>query len=168
MSNTSDLSSTARAHASDLGAQAKAAATQEAATQAEKAKHATASKVQQAADAADAAASQLDPASPQAEAMNQVAEHIEGFASQLRHADVREIASQATDMARRNPMLFIGGAAIAGFAAARFLKARDPQSPAARSTDPWATPSSAYAAAVAEEGNHRSVMADINGGRSDV
>jgi len=168
MSNTSDLSSTARAHANNLGAQAKAAATQEATAQAEKAKHATASKVQQAADAADAAASQLDPASPQAEAMSQVAEHIEGFASQLRHADVREIASQATDMARRNPMLFIGGAAIAGFAAARFLKARDPQSPAALSTDPWATPSSTHAAAVAEEGNHRSVMADINGGRSDV
>ncbi|MCK0097714.1 hypothetical protein MWU60_19230 [Yoonia sp. F2084L] len=168
MSNTSDLSSTARAHAEDLSAQAKAAATQEAVAQADKAKHATASKVQQAADAADAAASHLDPASPQAEAMSQVAEHIEGFASQLRHADVREIASQATDMARRNPMLFIGGAAIAGFAAARFLKARDPHPYAVAESDPWATQSPASRGYAADNTEHRSVMADINGGRSDV
>jgi hypothetical protein len=54
---------------------------------------------------------------------------------------VRELASQATDMARRNPMLFIGGAAIAGFAAARFLKARDPQPHASAQANPWAAPS---------------------------
>ncbi len=168
MSNTSDLSSTARAHANDLGAQAKAAATQEAVAQADKAKHATASKVQQAADAADAAASQLDPASPQAEAMSQVAAHIEGFASQLRHADVREIASQATDMARRNPMLFIGGAAIAGFAVARILKARDPQPVATSGEDPWTTQPPAERGYTAVENGRQSVLADINGGRSDV
>ena len=168
MSNTSDLSSTARAHAEDLSAQAKAVATQEAVTQADKAKDATANKVQQAANAADAAASHLDPASPQAEAMSQVAEHIEGFASQLRHADVREVASQATDMARRNPMLFIGGAALAGFAAARFLKARDPRPYTGTDSDPWAAPSPASRGYTAEDANHRSVMADINGGRSDV
>ncbi|PJI84462.1 hypothetical protein BC777_3522 [Yoonia maricola] len=164
MSNASDLNDTARAHVEDIGAQAKAAATQEAVSQADKVKQATASQVQQAADAADAAASQLNPASPQAEAMKQVADHIEGVASQLRQADVRELASQVTDVARSNPMLFIGGAAIAGFAAARFLKARDPQPHSGADSDPWAS-SRGYAP---DKTNHRTVMADINGGRSDV
>lgn len=168
MSNTSELNSTARAHVEDLGAQAKTAAAQEAVSQADKAKQATADKVQQAADAADAAASQLDSRSPQAEAMQQVADHIEGVASQLRHADVRELASQATAIARRNPLLFIGGAAIAGFAAARFLKARDPQPMQAAQRDPWATPSPSSRGYAAEDAGHRSVLADINGGRSDV
>lgn len=161
MSDTSELRRTARAHAEDLTAQGKAAATQEAAAQADKVKDATANKVQQAADAAEAAASQLDPASPQAEAIGHVADHIEGFASQLRNADLRELASQATDMARRNPMLFIGGAAIAGFAAARFLKARDPQPHPSAQADPWAAPSPTSR-------GFRPQEAGINGGRTDV
>lgn len=164
MSNTSDLSHRAKEHASELGAQAKAAAAQEAVAQAGKVKDVAADKVQQTADAADAAAGKLDPASPQAQAVQQVADHIEGMATKLRTADIRQLADQATDMARRNPLLFIGGAAIAGFAAARFLKARDPQ-PAGHSDydDPWAAPR----AHPTKTADSTSVMADINGGRTD-
>ena len=160
MSNTSDLGDRVKEHASELGNQAKAAAAQEAVAQADHVKETAANKAQQAARAADAAASELDPASPQAQAVQQVADHIEDVAMKLRTADVRQLAGQATDMARRNPLLFIGGAAIAGFAAARFLKARDPHpTPYTDQADPWGEPRYASRGAPAEH-------ADINGGRT--
>ena len=140
MSQTSDIARTAKDHIQDLGAQAKETATQEAVARADEAKNTAAYKVQQAANAADSAAGEFDPNSPQAQAINQVAERIEDVAAQLRTADVRDLADQATDFARKNPALFIGAAALAGFAAARFLKARAPESIARETTDPWAVP----------------------------
>ena len=163
MSHTSDLSQRAKDHASDLGAQAKATATQEAAAHADQAKHNAATKAQKVANAADAAARELDPTSARAQAVQHVADHIEDVATKLRTADVRELAGQATDMARRNPFLFMGGAAIAGFAAARFLKAREPQ-PAhdAQASDPWATPNPVSRGAATDS----SVLSQINGERT--
>ena len=158
MSNTSDLGQTAKRHASELGAQAKAAAAQEAVARAEMAKGAAASKLQQAAEATDAFAHERDPASPQAQAVQQVAEHIESLATNLRTADIGQLADQATDMARRNPLLFIGGAAIAGFAAARFLKARHPlPAKQVNQDDPWGSPEAA-------KGDAEQHMAEIDGG----
>lgn len=141
MAHASDLAGKARQHATELGEQAQETVTQEAIAQASTAQSAAANKISAAANATEAAAEQLDPESPQAEAMRQVADHIEDVAAKLRDADVRQIASDATEYARRNPLLFIGGAALAGFAAARFLKARDPGRPqysAAATADPWA------------------------------
>ena len=169
MSNASDLSSSAKEHANELGVQAKAAAKQEAVAQADQAKHTAAEKVQQAADAVDAASSELDPTSPQAQAVQQVADRIEDVAAKLRSADVRKLADQATDVARANPLLFIGGAAIAGFAAARFLKARDPQmNDNAPSTDPWATPSVGSRGYPADHAESASVLSKIDGGRTNA
>lgn len=143
MSQTSDLGRAAKSHANDLTAQAKAAVAQEAIAQAESAKHAAAQEVQAAANAAEAAATELDPASPQAQAVQQVADHIEEVAAKLRTADLRHLANQTTEVARQNPLLFIGGAALLGFAAARFLKARDPMpASAAFEADPWAASAS--------------------------
>ncbi|EBA11164.1 hypothetical protein [Roseobacter sp. CCS2] len=140
MSDTSDLSRYATEHVKELGTQAKAAAKQEAVAQADQIKDTATSKMQAAADSADAAARELDPASPQAQAVQQVADRIEDAAVKLRDADIGELAGQVTDMARRNPLLFIGGAAVAGFAAARFLKAREPRTMTyAHSTDPWSS-----------------------------
>lgn len=160
MSHTSDLGQSAKDHAADIAEQAKTAAQDKAAEQASFAKHHVADGAQRAADAADAAASQFPPNSPQAQAMQQVADHIESVALRLRHADVQELASRATDVARRHPMLTIGGAALAGFAAARFLKARDPRRPVAYTADPWAAPATAYP-------DHAAATA-INGGGRDV
>jgi len=161
MSHTSDLSRSVREHANDLTAQAKAAATQEATLRADQAKFTAAEKVQQAANAADAAASEMDSASPQAQAVQQVAAHIEDVAMKLRTADVREVAEKVTDTARRNPLLFIGGAAIAGFAAARFLKARDPQMVAWDiNDDPWSPPAR-------HDEADGTAMSEINGGRAN-
>ncbi|MEL7211337.1 MAG: hypothetical protein AAGK92_01670 [Pseudomonadota bacterium] len=138
MSDTSDLTQTAKQHAAELGQKAHDAATQEAVAHADSAKQKVTHKVQKAADAAGAAASELDPNSPQAQAMQQVADTIEDVAHKIRTTDIRHMADQATEMARRNPLLFIGGAAIAGFAAARFLKARAPHASAPlQGSDPW-------------------------------
>jgi len=134
-----NLEKTAKAHAKDISEQAKSAATHEASARADDAIDQAAQKVQQAADAADAAASQFDPASPQAQAVAQVADRIEDIAAHLRTADLGDLADQATGIARRHPALFVGGAALAGFAAARFLKARAPQQPSTTAGDPWAS-----------------------------
>ena len=172
MTRTSDLKETAKEqaaelgqaakeHATELGHQAKMAAKEEAMSHADDAKSSLASEAQKAASAAEAAASQFDPNSPQAQAMQKIADHIEDLATHLRQSDVRELAGQASSMARRNPLLFVGGAVIAGFAAARFLKARDPKSlySNSRDSDPWAAPRNATA-------HHDNVVNEMGGGRT--
>lgn len=141
MTNSSDLTQTVKEHASDLGAQARTAAEREIAAQAEKAKHAAASQIEDAAKAADAAAAEFDPNSPQVQAVHRVADSIEEAALRLRGADINELTQRTTEFARRNPVLFLGGAAIAGFALARFMNARAPQPQRglqSHAADPWA------------------------------
>ena len=55
-----------------------------------------------------------------------IAEAIEGLAGQIRETDVSAVADKATEVARRHPLLFVGGAIVAGFAAARFIQAPQP------------------------------------------
>ena len=54
--------------------------------------------------------------------MRDVAARIEDFSDTISHRDVDDLLSAATSFARARPMLFLGGAVIAGFALARFLK----------------------------------------------
>jgi len=157
MSNASDLGQQAKEHAADLGDHAKAAAKQEAVARTDELKETAAGKVQAAADAADAASNELDPTSPQAQAVHQVADHIEDVAERLRTADVGQLTDQITQMARRNPLLFMGGSAIAGFAVARFLKARDTRprhDP--YGADPWSQP---YTGSVGQQSPHQAEVA---------
>lgn len=51
------------------------------------------------------------------------AEQAEGFADYLRQTDARQIISQVENLARRQPLIFLGGAFVLGVAASRFLKA---------------------------------------------
>ncbi len=96
------------------------------------------------ADAASMAAEQLDLNTLQAQAASQVADQVESIAQKLRTSDLSTVTKDVSDFARKNPALFIGGAALLGLAAARFLKARDPQriepapTVADTATDPWA------------------------------
>ena len=155
-----ELGRSAKEHATELGRQAKTAAKNEAMSQATQAKTSLAAEAQKAANAAQSAASHFDPNSAQAKAVQQVADRIDDLAMYLRQSDVRDLAGQATSMARRNPLLFIGGALAAGFAAARFLKARDPKQLYAgiSGNDPWAAPQSATA-------HHDTVVNDLPGDR---
>jgi hypothetical protein len=51
------------------------------------------------------------------------AEQTERIATYLRDTDARQIIASIEDVARRQPLLFIGGAFVLGLAGARFLKA---------------------------------------------
>lgn len=54
--------------------------------------------------------------------VRQAAGGLERFADNLQRRDLEDLARQAEEFARRQPGLFVGGAVIAGFALARFLK----------------------------------------------
>lgn len=51
------------------------------------------------------------------------AEQAERVAGYLRETDARELVHTIEDVARRQPLLFVGGAFVLGVAAARFIKA---------------------------------------------
>lgn len=109
-------------------------------SEAEGARDAAASEVENVANAADAAANEFDPNSMQARAIEEVASRIDDLASQIRSTDIDRAARMVGDAARRNPLMFVAGAALAGFAATRFLKARDPyrRDSYGDGPDPWA------------------------------
>lgn len=142
MSGLSDTAQNLKTHARDLGEQAQETVTSNAQAHAQHAKDEAVGRVQQAADATQAAADEFDPNSPQAQALHQVADAVEGVAQQLRGADVGQMMQQVSGFARQNPALFVGGAAVAGLALARFLKARNPVETHAYAADddPWEAP----------------------------
>lgn len=65
------------------------------------------------------------------EAAHHIAENLSSAAHALREADLSTIQHDVTDFARRNPLVFFGGAAALGFLAARALKASERAEPAA-------------------------------------
>ncbi|MXO86930.1 hypothetical protein GRI38_12920 [Altererythrobacter aurantiacus] len=58
-----------------------------------------------------------------ASAFSSIAREVDGLASRLQDKSPRELASETRRFARDNPSAFLGASAIAGFAAARFLRA---------------------------------------------
>jgi ElaB/YqjD/DUF883 family membrane-anchored ribosome-binding protein len=73
--------------------------------------------------AIDSAAAQLEQQSPRiARSVREAAHQVEGLSNNISNRSVDELLKAATDLARRQPMLFIGGAVAAGFALSRFLK----------------------------------------------
>ena len=57
-----------------------------------------------------------------AESSRQVAEGLESMAHSLSRRNVDELVGSVEDFARQRPVAFIGGAMVAGFALARFMK----------------------------------------------
>lgn len=92
-------------------------------------------EVSSAAKAAAAASEEFTPGTPQAHAADHLAGSLHQVADVLRETDLNKAAGQVTRFARENPVLFLGGAALLGFAAGRFLKATDPAA-TSRSMDP--------------------------------
>jgi hypothetical protein len=60
--------------------------------------------------------------------VEQAADQIERFSSRLREKDVMELLSDAQQLARRRPALFVGAAFALGLIGARFLKSSAPYS----------------------------------------
>jgi hypothetical protein len=75
------------------------------------------------AGAMNRAAGEFDTELPQAaHYIRQASEQVSGFADTVRQRDIRELAAEVQDFARKQPTLFFGGAVILGFAALRFFK----------------------------------------------
>jgi hypothetical protein len=84
--------------------------------------------------AINAAAAELEGQSPLiAQYVRDAAEKVKGLSSNIEGRDVNELMKVASELARSQPLLFIGGAVAAGFALSRFLKSsanpRDEQQP---------------------------------------
>lgn len=132
MTNHDDLADTAKETARDV----RDAVSKSAEAKAEEARDTVADHVDRTADAAHSAAGAYDPNSIQAQLLDQLANNIEGLTDRLRGRSIEEMTHDAANFARRNPALVLGGAAVAGFALARFLKAT-PEAPRSASSDPW-------------------------------
>ena len=69
------------------------------------------------------AAAELEGQSPgAAQSVRDAAAKVEGFSQNLDNRSVEELMQAATDLARSQPILFMGGAVAAGIALGRFLK----------------------------------------------
>lgn len=73
--------------------------------------------------AINTAAAELDQQSPMlAGYVRDAAEKIGRLSHDIGNRDVQDLMRSASDLARSQPMLFFGGAVVAGFALSRFLK----------------------------------------------
>jgi hypothetical protein len=71
----------------------------------------------------NSAADQLEGQSPLvARYVRDAAEKVEGLSENISSRNVQELLKATSDLARAQPLLFLGGAVAAGFALSRFLK----------------------------------------------
>ncbi|PVA08191.1 hypothetical protein [Thalassorhabdomicrobium marinisediminis] len=138
MTDSTDTAQAIKDGAQDLAHKAQEQVTGAAEDAAESARQTAVEQADTYADAVHDAEQNFDPNSLQAEALRQVSSTIEGFTSQLRDKPVDEMLDDAAVFARRNPLLVLTGAAVLGFAAARFMKASPRRSSTRRGDDPWA------------------------------
>ncbi|WP_424813168.1 hypothetical protein [Roseococcus sp. YIM B11640] len=104
----SELLGQAQARAEDLAEEGKAAGAEQASGLARAIRH---------------AAEDLEDSSPDiARHVRAAADSLNGISDALRQRSVGELFDEVTDFARRQPALFFGAAAIAGFALARFAR----------------------------------------------
>ncbi|MCL3880741.1 hypothetical protein [Marivita sp. GX14005] len=138
MTHTDSTADEVKRKASELAQDAKDAATEAARQEAEDPREGAIDQAETAAEAARAAESEFDRGSLQAAALGQIGQQIENVAASLRDKPAEEMFDDVAIFARRNPMLFLGGAALLGFAAARFMKSGNaaPRNDYA-AEDPW-------------------------------
>lgn len=66
----------------------------------------------------------MDADSVQRRVLDSVASGMDSLSSRVRDGNINQLFSDAEAFARRNPLLFIAGAALAGFAIARMTQSR--------------------------------------------
>lgn len=93
---------------------------------ADKARSGTAQEVKQIAAALHKAAGELHEGSSQRQMFDRLAENVDHMSRAMQDKTLGDMLSDLNDLARRNPMLFLGGAALAGFAATRLVTASAP------------------------------------------
>jgi hypothetical protein len=112
--------------AAELKARASEAASsvrQEAVHRAEGAKSAIADEMSDVARALRGATGDMRGNATSRRAVDWVADRLEGMSSAMRSRETSQLMNDVSSFARRNPALFIGGAALVGFAISRFAKA---------------------------------------------
>ena len=129
-STVNSLSEEALSIAGSVAADLKAAAERtydatiaEVKSQANDAKTNAANDVKDVATALRKASEDLRGGSAQERTLGQIASTLADASDALRNKDLGEILQAASRVARDNPMLFLGGAALLGFAASRYAKA---------------------------------------------
>lgn len=120
-----ELGAAARDKASDLYQQGKT----EAQAHAHAAQSRAAGETEATADAMRRAGERFDEDDFRRQAATQLADGIGSFADQIRGKDLSEVPNDLRTLARRNPLVFYAGAALAGFALARMAKATDRDGP---------------------------------------
>lgn len=95
----------------------------EAAGYADQAKESAAGEVKNVAAALRTAADEMRSGSPQERTFSQIADGLADASDAVRDKDLGEMVGSLNEFAKRNPAVFLGGAALIGFAATRFAKA---------------------------------------------
>ncbi len=94
-------------------------------------KHAAAGTINEFADTLRRVARESSGGSSQvAKLAESAADGLQGVSEALRNKDLDGLLRDVESFARRQPVAFFGIAALAGFAAVRFLKASEPEAPA--------------------------------------
>ena len=118
-----DLAEEAKLKARRVAEDATETAKREAYARGEEAKHGVANEIGTVSSALRKAANDLRDGSPQERTFGYLANTLADASDSVREKDLGEMLDDVTGFARRNPLLFIGGAALLGFAATRFGKA---------------------------------------------
>lgn len=113
----------AETHAKDAAHAAKDAA----AGEAERAKDKATGSFGQTASALRDAAGQVEDGSVQERLLSEAAHGLGEIASRVEDRSVSDLARSLSDFGRTNPLAFLGGAALAGFAMSRFARAGTPE-----------------------------------------
>lgn len=95
----------------------------EASRAADRAQSGAADEVGDVASALRTAAGELRSGSPQDRAFSHLADNLADVSDAIRDKDMADLLSDLNGFARRNPLAFLGGAALVGFAATRVAKA---------------------------------------------
>ena len=98
-------------------------ATKQVKARADDAKDGVADEVSSVGDALRRASDELRSGSPQEQMFASAASSLADFADNLRGNDTGELINRISDFGRRNPIAFLGGAALLGFAGVRMAKA---------------------------------------------
>lgn len=99
------------------------AAREEAAHRAEGAKSSIAAEISDVARALRSASDEMRERSTSRSAVDWVADSLDNVSDSMRNRETSQLMSDFGSFARRNPALFLGGAALVGFAISRFAKA---------------------------------------------
>lgn len=93
---------------------------------ADKARSGAAQEVKQIADALHKAAGELHEGSSQRRMFDRLADNVDHMSRAMNDKNLGDMLNDLNGLARRNPMLFLSGAALAGFAATRLATASAP------------------------------------------